>query len=345
MKKEKTINVASYDDDSIRVITDDIDRLREKFEMYIGYTGTMAFLHLIKEVLQNSIDEAVSDISPCDEIFIYYYVKKKEIRIVDNGRGIPLSKIVAVCSYIQSSGKFNKGDNNAYKFSAGLNGVGLTAANALSKSLKVVVTRDGKRKEVSFEYGRVVNEKEENFKSDTTSTDITFIPDEKILGPVDLDYHALLDLAEAMSHLSRTKIHVHIHAPGKDGDINKTFKSNGIVDALVNMVGKSNLLMEPLYFRKEDADKNIEVAMCYVSNTTQEQVLSYANYCTTVDHGTPLTGVKAGLSLAMGSYVKDNILNKKEKETLDITGDDCRSGWACVINVNHIKPSFVGQVK
>lgn len=336
---------SSYGDDSIIVITDDIDRLRKKFEMYIGYTGTMAFLHLIKEVLQNSIDEAVSDVSPCDEIFIYYNEKKKEIRIVDNGRGIPLSKIEAVCSYIQSSGKFEKGDDNAYKYSAGLNGVGLTAANALSKWLTVVVIRDGLKKEVKFKCGRVVDSKEVKFKSDTTSTDITFVPDEDVLGPVDLDYHALLDLAEAMSHLSRTKIHVHIHTKGKDGDINKTYKSNGIVDALVDMVGKNNLLMEPLYFRKEDKDKNIEVAMCYVSNTTNEQVLSYANYCTTVDHGTPLTGVKAGLSSAMTKYVKENILNKKEKETLDISGDDCRCGWACVINVNHIKPSFVGQVK
>lgn len=342
--KNKTKKVASYNDDDIQVIMDDVLRLRERFEMYIGYNGTLAFLHLIKEVLQNSIDEAVAKGSSCDEILIDYNVKKKSVKIIDNGRGIPIKKIVAVCTYLQSSGKFKKGEDNAYKFSAGLNGVGLTAANALSKMCIVTVQRDGIKYRAEFKEGRLVKEGKIG-TSNKTGTEVEFIPDESVLGPVDLDYNVLLELAETMSHLSKIKIKVHVTAPGKDGDINKTYKSNGIVDALIDLAGKKNMLIDPIYFKQETKDKTIEVAMTYVSDCPTEQVLSYCNYCTTVDHGTPLAGVKAGLTQVMSKFIRENCMNKNEQKSLQITGDDCRTGWTCVINVNHIKPSFVGQVK
>ena len=345
-KKTEVTAGNSYTEDDITVIKDDILRLRKRPEMYIGYIGSKAFLHITKEILQNSIDEAVAmgSYGKQVEIWIYYNQKKNIMRIVDNGRGMPIGKIVDICSYIQASGKFDKGKNNAYEFAAGLNGVGATATNALSDYFKVVVCRDGVKHETLFKKGRVVTDKNIG-KSKDTGTDIEFKPDESILGKVELEYTTVLDLAETMAHLTKTKIHVHITGiPGKDGDVNKTFKSNGIVDKLVDLAGK-NMLIDPIYMRKETTDKNIEIAMTYVSNRSEELVVSYANYCTTVDHGTPLVGVKQGLTQVMVDYIKENCLSKKEKETLQITGDDCRSGWVCVINANHINPSFVGQVK
>lgn len=339
-RKEKV-----YDDDSLQVIKDDILRLQERFGMYIGYKGWRAFLHLIKEVLQNSIDEG--GVVKMDEIFIDYTQKTKTIVIEDQGRGIPLGKIVDAATYIQSSGKFNK---QAYGISAGLNGVGLTAANALSKYMIITVCRDGVKKQVKFEKGRVVSEKVLG-KSSKTGTRIEFSPNEDVIGTANLDPNEILQLAEFMNYLSKIPIKVHISALGKDGDINKKFNSkNGIIDLLIKNAGKSQLI-NPIYFKSEIRNKQdelymtIEVAMTYVSDATAENVTSFANYCTLLDHGTPLIGLKHGMTQALTKYIKNNCLTEKEKKELTITGDDCRVGWVCVINANHENPEFVGQVK
>lgn len=208
----------------------------------------------------------------------------------------------------------------------------------------MVICRDGEKHEFKFVEGYLKSQKVIG-KTKETGTDIEFHPSEDVLGKIDLPHTAVLELAEVMAHLSRVKIKVHITPLGKDGDINKIFKSNGIVDALINLAGRKNMLIDPIYFRKEIEDKRVEVAMTYVSNSTEENVLSYANYCTTVDHGTHVSGVKTGLTRVFTKYIKDNLLNAKEKEKLQISGDDCRSGWVCVVNADHLVPSFVGQVK
>lgn len=346
----------AYNNNSIVVIRDDIDRIRKRPEAYIGYRHWMAFIHLIKEVLQNIIDESAVDDSEldigehrCDQGLIDFDERTKEITLIDNGRGIPLDMIYDICTVLQSSGKYDKGKGSAYRKASGENGMGLTCVCALSKKFVVSSTREGKKKTLTFECGRLISEIIEDVKTKKTGTSITFIPDEQILLSIKTDYKQLLGLCETMSYLSKIALTVHVTTKSSK-DINEVYiAKNGIVD----MVGTLTVdpICKPIYIEYDGEDMGMECAFLYdpenklAGENGGNLILSYANFCTTIQGGTHVEGFKAGLSSFMIKYIKDNCMNKKELNDLNILGDDVRSDLVAVVNVYLEKASFVGQVK
>lgn len=342
MAKKKA---AVYDESSIQVIKDDIKRLQERYNMYIGYSQLKAFLHLLKEILQNSLDECMVEESTGDHVLIRYDEKTKIASVIDNGRGIPHGAIINAFTYIQSSGKFNKGEGSAYKYAAGENGVGGTATNALSNFMIVTSYRDGKSHTVHFKEGVPIEEKTEKCPKNQYGTTVTFQINEKYTGKFDGEQRkAVVELAETMAYLvPGVKISTEIFT-AKGKVTHDSFKpKNGIIDLLNKMVGKAKVI-DPIYFTDEAEDKTIEVALSY-SPHMDETIQSFANYCTTVDHGTHVVGFRTGVSNVFGRFVRDEILSKTEKEKLQVTSDDVKSGLVAVVNARHTKAHFIGQVK
>lgn len=340
--------VNKYDESNIKVITIDVERIKNNYNMYIGYSGEKATIHLFKEVLQNAIDEITGLHSKnpiINEIRCEYDEPNKVFTVIDNGRGIPHGSIVDVCTFIQSSGKFKKGEDQAYNFSAGLNGVGLTAVSALSTVMTVISKRDGKESRVVFKEGYVIDQKVTPInENEQTGTTIVFQPNEKILGKIDLKAELLMQLCNEMSYLAKgIKIIFYAVKKGKDSSINTIFYSeNGIVDRL-NTMSKAKI-MKPIIIKDSTDDKRVEIALTYDSESATEEIVSYANFCTTIDHGTHVVGFRYGLSNALTKLTKEQ-MSEKELKKLDISSDDVKSGLRAVINFDHRNPEFVGQVK
>jgi len=336
----------AYNEDSIEVIEVDVERIKERLNMYIGYTNAKAVIHLIKEIIQNSLDESMVEDSTCDEITVLYDETTKIASIIDNGRGIPHGSIVKAFTYIQSSGKFKKGKDSSYKYAAGENGVGGTATNALSNFMEVTSFRNGKSFKVRFENGYPVSEEWGKCPKSKTGTIVTFQCNEDIIGKYDGAIGGpVTDLCEILAYLVRgVKIVSEITPKKGKKVIRHEFKpKNGIVDLLAKAAGK-DMIMEPVYFYVEDEDKTVEVALTY-SPHVEENIISFANYCTTVDHGTHVQGFKTGLSNVVGKFVREEVLSKTEKDKLNISTDDVKMGLVAIVNARHVEAHFIGQVK
>lgn len=350
------MSIIKYDENDIDVVYDDIARIQKKYSMYIGYSNTAGFMHLIKEILQNCIDETKVKGTKCDEILVDYYEREKRITIIDNGRGIPHGKLIACATVLHSSGKFKKGDDSSYKIAAGTNGVGLTCTNALSYVCEIISYRDGKKMSVRFEKGHVVDTIMDTAPKNKTGTSVSFIPNEDILGSIDLTSEMAIDLLDTMAYLSAVKTKIHITK--KNGkDVNKLIHyKNGIADLLDGLVNKP--LIKPIRMqaslKDEYGDKDVDIIMTYVSDIksgltinhtgSKDFILSYANFCTTIDGGTHAKGFIQGLNKVLPKFVKDNHLNKKDKD-LTIIPDDVREGLVVIINIGHTDAKFIGQMK
>lgn len=342
-------NKIEYDESSITSIIDDILRIRTRHQQYIGYDGILAVIHLLKEGLQNSIDEAAAaDI--CNKIFVTANEITNELTIEDNGRGIPQGALEDVCTIIQSSGKFNKGADSSYSKAAGENGVGLTCINGLSTQCTVISIRDNKRKTINFEKGKKVNEKIEDVKSSKTGTIIKFIPDKEILGDYKLDRKKIFELCQTMSYLGKIKITCN-YTTSNGKIIEEEYNSkNGIID-LLNDITTDERTMKPVRFVNEDPEKGLAIEAVFTYDPENPLVkenggcyiLSYANFCTTVSGGTHVNGFKDGIYQYFNNVIDKNFSKKKGNTT--IKGDDCRDGMVAVINVYLLRASFVGQVK
>lgn len=355
--KESEDNLPSskkYDESNIKVITIDVERIKKRPHMYIGYSGDDAAKHLFKEVLQNSLDEITklletsntSD-SILNEVRCEYDEPNKVFTVIDNGRGIPHGSIIDVCTALQSSGKFEKGRDEAYDFASGLNGVGLTAVNALSTVMTVISKRDGQESRVVFKEGYVADHKVTNIsKKEHPGTTIVFQPNENILGKIKLSAEPLMQLCNELSYLAKgVKIIFYAIKKGKDSSINTIFYSkNGIVDRL-DMMSKAKV-MKPIIIRNVSGDGNqrVEIALTYNPDSDTEEIVSYANFCTTIDHGTHVVGFRYGVSNALTRLTKEQ-MTERELKKLNITADDTKSGLTAVINFDHREPEFVGQVK
>ena len=342
--------MSNYTEKDIQIIKDDVEKIKVGHDMYIGCNKWDAVIHLLKEVLQNSIDEAANEDSPCDEIFVDVDEQTKAITISDNGRGIPLGVMEQICTLIQSSGKFKKGSGNAYKFSAGKFGVGITAVNALSVKFIMIVMRDGIKKTNTFEFGHIVDSKTEKCPKSKHGTTISFIPNEEILGKAKYNHEDVLNLCETMTYLSKVNIMCHVYTKNGKDISEKYVSKNGIKDLITKLC--PDKIIKPIYIRQEETDKMVEVAFTYApesevlkNNGNQPFILSYANYCTTVEGGTHEVGFRQGLANAMTKFVKENCLNKKEANKLNIIADDTRVGLVAVVNILHINPEFSGQIK
>jgi len=338
-----------YSADSIQAL-EGIEHVRKRPSMYIGDLSTRGLHHLVYEVVDNSIDEAMA--GHCSEISIQINTDKS-ISIEDNGRGIPVgihkkegvSALEVVMTKIGAGGKFDK---DSYKVSGGLHGVGVSVVNALSEVLTANVYRDGKEYQQIYKKGKPDSKVKEIGKSDKKGTLITFKPDKDIFKEViDFEYDILSNRMRELSFLNKgvtISITDNREETKKGEKKSETFHSKEGLSEFIKYIDKSR---EPIISNiiKMESEKNnipVEVAMIYNSSFS-ENLHSYVNNINTHEGGTHLSGFRRGLTHTLKKYADSSGLTDKLK--FDISGDDFREGLTAVISVKVAEPQFEGQTK
>ena len=338
-----------YSADSIQAL-EGMEHVRKRPSMYIGDIGSRGLHHLVYEVVDNSIDEAMAGY--CSEITIQIN-KDKSISIEDNGRGIPVgihkkegvSALEVVMTKIGAGGKFDK---DSYKVSGGLHGVGVSVVNALSQELTANVYRDGKEYEQTYKKGKPDSKVKEVGKSDKKGTLVTFKPDKDIFKEVtDFEYEILSNRMRELSFLNKgltISITDNRVETKKGEEKSETFHSKEGLSEFIKYLDESR---EPIISNiiKMEGEKNdipVEVAMIYNSSFS-ENLHSYVNNINTHEGGTHLSGFRRGLTHTLKKYADSSGLTDKLK--FDISGDDFREGLTAVISVKVAEPQFEGQTK
>ncbi|PAV12086.1 DNA topoisomerase IV subunit B [Methanosarcina spelaei] len=331
-----------YDASHIQVL-EGLEAVRKRPSMYIGSTDSRGLHHLVYEVVDNSIDEALAGF--CTRVNVTIN-PDGSVTVLDNGRGIPIdphpfhkkSALEVVMTVLHAGGKFDK---NTYKVSGGLHGVGVSVVNALSEWLEVEVSRDGKRYYQRYIRGKPEADVQEIGTSDTTGTKTTFKPDANIFETLDFDYETLSNRLRELAFLNRglTISLQDLRTPEEQAE---TFAyEGGIVEFVKYLNNKKQPLHDPIYFERQRDDMVVEIAMQYTSSYT-ENVYSFANNINTHEGGTHIIGFKTALTRVTNDYIK---ANKLSKEDLKLTGDDVREGLTAIISVKLMEPQFEGQTK
>ena len=342
-------NSRHYDEGDIRVL-EGLEAVRLRPGMYIGSTGPRGLHHLVYEVVDNSVDEALAGF--CDKISVSIH-KDNSITVVDNGRGIPIGKhpkekiptVEVVLTILHAGGKF---DGEGYKVSGGLHGVGVSCVNALSSRLEVQVKRDGGIHEMAFERGKTVAKLHQVGTAKNTGTSITFWPDPEIFtDTTEFDYNTLANRFREMAFLNKGLYIELTDERETDEEGNYRFESfqysGGIVDFVKYLNNGKETLNKPIYFEAENADGTVEVAMQWTTGFSPNGVLAFANNINTHEGGTHLEGFKHALTKTINDYARAKGL-LKEKDS-NLTGDDAREGLAAIISVKLHDPQFEGQTK
>ena len=345
----------NYGADAIQVL-EGLDPVRKRPGMYIGTTGPRGLHHLVYEVVDNSVDEALAGY--CDHIKVFIH-PDNSITVVDNGRGIPVEKhkkekiptVEVVLTILHAGGKFG---GSGYKVSGGLHGVGVSVVNALSLRTEVRVRRDGKEYEIAFERGKTVEKLHEIGSAQDTGTTVTFWPDPEIFTETTIyDYETLQARLREVAFLNKN-IKIELVDERSDPKANtssllaeprsETFQyAGGIVDFTKWLTEGKETLNKPIYFEAENEDGTVEVAMQWTSTYSTNMVMSFANNIHTIEGGTHLEGFKQGLTRTVNEYARSKGI-LKEKDS-NLTGDDTREGLAAVISVKLHDPQFEGQTK
>ena len=338
-----------YSADSIQAL-EGMEHVRKRPSMYIGDVGSRGLHHLVYEVVDNSIDEAMAGY--CSAISIEIN-KDSSLTVEDNGRGIPVgihkkegvSALEVVMTKIGAGGKFDK---DSYKVSGGLHGVGVSCVNALSQLLVAKVFRDGKEYEQSYSKGKANAPVKEVGKSDKTGTLVTFTPDKEIFKEVtEFDYEILSNRMRELSFLNKglTISITDNRSKDKDGNpVSETFHSKEGLSEFIQYLDKGRVPIISSIIKME-GEKNgipVEVAMVYNSSFS-ENLHSYVNNIDTHEGGTHLTGFRRGLTNTLKKYADSSGLTDKLK--FDISSDDFREGLTAVISVKVAEPQFEGQTK
>lgn len=340
--------MAKFKDDDIRVIEDDLERLRERTTVYISYKGDKGALHLCKELINNAIDEAMSPKSPCKNIQIVFNEKENRLTVSDDGRGIPFQHIIDVVTKLQSSSNFGKTKEGAeVSLKAGENGIGLTAINALSEFLTIIVTREGKRGTFNFVDGRLQGEPiYEQADPNEHGTTAIFVPSEKYLGPCHIKEADLFSWLSLISHFVPSSKTIYYTPIKKKGDEKKTIKlkyANGPVKLLESNM-KKPLLSTTMNFKSNEP--NVQVCFNYdeADSTDGYNTISFCNWVHTIQHGEHVSGAKTGYCQAMMKIVP-TYMTENEKKKWNITFEDIRLGLCTEIFLFHNDPQFTGQTK
>jgi DNA gyrase subunit B len=333
-----------YGADAITVL-EGRDAVRKRPAMYIGSTGDLGLHHLVYEVVDNSVDEALAGF--CDTIEVTIHMDNS-ITVVDNGRGIPTdihkqekrSAAEVVMTILHAGGKF---DSNSYKVSGGLHGVGVSCVNFLSDWLKLEIWRDGKTHEMEFQKGIPVAPLKETGKTKKRGTKITFKPDEDIFDSTVYSFDRLSERLREKAFLNKG-IRIFIKDEREEGEKSHEFYYKGGIAEFVKHLNKnkSPLHDQPIYFEMVSDDLSIEVSMQY-NDSYDEKIFSFANNINTVDGGTHLSGFRGALTRTINNYAESSGLLKNTKVTL--SGDDVREGLVAVISVKIPQPQFEGQTK
>jgi DNA gyrase subunit B len=313
--------------------------------MYIGSTGDIGLHHLVYEVVDNSVDEALAGY--CDTIEVTIHMDNS-ITVIDNGRGIPTdmhkqegrSAAEVVMTVLHAGGKF---DSNSYKVSGGLHGVGVSCVNFLSEYLKLEIWRDGKTHEMEFEAGIPVAPLKQTGTTTKRGTKITFRPDSSIFETTVYSFEKLSERLREKAFLNKG-IRIFIKDEREEGEKSHEFYYKGGIAEFVKHLNKnkSPLHDEPLYFEHISDDLSIEVSMQY-NDSYDEKIFSFANNINTVDGGTHLSGFRGAITRTINNYAESSGMTKNAKVTL--SGDDVREGLVAVISVKIPQPQFEGQTK
>lgn len=313
--------------------------------MYIGSTGDIGLHHLVYEVVDNSVDEALAGY--CDTIEVTIHMDNS-ITVIDNGRGIPTdihkqegrSAAEVVMTVLHAGGKF---DSNSYKVSGGLHGVGVSCVNFLSEWLKLEIWRDGKTHEMEFQVGIPVAPLKETGTTSKRGTKITFKPDPEIFETTVYSFDKLSERLREKAFLNKG-IRIFIKDEREEDEKSHEFFYKGGIAEFVKHLNrnKSPLHDEPLYFEQIDDELSIEVSMQY-NDSYDEKIFSFANNINTVDGGTHLSGFRGAITRTINNYAETSGMTKNAKVVL--SGDDVREGLVAVISVKIPQPQFEGQTK
>jgi DNA gyrase subunit B len=334
----------AYDSSSITIL-EGRDAVRKRPAMYIGSTGEIGLHHIVYEVVDNSIDEALAGY--CDTIEVTIHLDNS-ITVIDNGRGIPVdehkkskrSAAEVVMTKLHAGGKF---DSNAYKVSGGLHGVGVSCVNFLSEVLHLEIWRDGKTYEQEYARGIPVAPLKQTGKTRKRGTKVTFKPDAQIFTETAFSFDKLSERLREKAFLNKG-IRITIKDEREEPERSHEFYYKGGIAEFVKHLNKnkSTLHDKPIYFEKEGDALSIEVAIQY-NDAYDEKVYSFANNINTVDGGTHLSGFRSAFTRTINAYAQSSGLAKNFKSSL--TGDDVREGLVAVISVKLPQPQFEGQTK
>ncbi len=342
MSQEMDLN-NKYEAKNIQVLKG-LEAVRKRPSMYIGTTSQRGLHHLVYEVVDNSIDEALAGF--CKKIKIEL-LEGDKVRVTDDGRGIPVDihpseKIPGVevaMTMLHAGGKF---DRSTYKVSGGLHGVGVSVVNALSEYLEVEIFKEGKDYHQRYERGKKATKLKVVGDTKKTGTRITFRPDPKIFDTLEFDFEGLSSRFLELAYLN-AGIRI-VFTDERSGSKRKEiFEFSGGIKSFVEYLSDTKKpLHKPIYLAKEIKQTIIEIAMQY-TDSYQEAIFTYVNNINTHEGGTHLSGFKAALTRTLNDYAKKNNLLKKADFTL--SGDDVREGLTAVISIKMIDPQFEGQTK
>jgi len=334
--------VEQYTADQIKVL-EGLSAVRKRPAMYIGNTGLEGLHHLVQELVDNSIDEALAGY--CQKIEVIIHIDNS-VTVRDDGRGIPVDihekekrpAVEVVMTKLHSGGKF---DNKSYKFSGGLHGVGLSVVNALSEFVELEIKRDGKVYHQRYERGEAKTNLEVIGKSKTTGTQIRFKPDREIFETINFNFDILSQRLRELAFLNKgLSISIEDERTGKRHDF---FYKGGIISFIEYLNKNKNCLHpKPIYIQGVKNGVEVEIAFQYNDGYT-ENLFSFANNINTHEGGTHLIGFKTALTRTINQYATNYNLLKGVKES--ITGEDTREGLAGVISVKLTEPQFEGQTK
>jgi len=333
---------ATYDASSIKVL-EGLEAVRKRPAMYIGSTGEMGLHHLVYEVVDNSIDEALA--GHCTRVDVTIH-GDNSVTVIDNGRGIPVdyhkgekkSAAEVVMTKLHAGGKF---DSNSYKVSGGLHGVGVSCVNALSEELELEIWKDKKVYEQSYRRGKPTAPLKETGHTDRRGTKVTFKPDSTIFDTTDFNFDTLSQRLRELSFLNKGVV---ITISDERNDKKHEFQYSGGISEFVKHLNKNKEVLHhpPIYFEASKDSVTLELAIQY-NDTYTENVFSFANNINTVDGGTHLSGFRSALTRSINNYGQSAGLFKDVKENL--SGDDVREGLVAVVSVKLPQPQFEGQTK
>ncbi len=342
MSGEKIKENGGYDTDSIQVL-EGLAAVKKNPAMYIGSTDDRGLHHLVYEVVDNSIDEAMAGYCTLIQVILN---KNGSVTVIDDGRGIPVSKhnkynksgVELVMTTLHAGGKF---DSKAYKVSGGLHGVGVSVVNALSEWLEVKVRRNGDEYYQKYDHGAAISPLKKIGTSDKNGTSITFLPDPEIFETVEINYETISNRLKELAFLNAgLKIEIIDDRVG----LNEDFKFDGGIREFVQHINrnKTPLHPNPIYLKAEKEAVEVEISIQYTDGYT-ENIHTFANNINTHEGGTHLSGFKGAITRVLNDYGRRN--NLFEGIDFSLSGEDCREGITTVISCKVRRPQFEGQTK
>jgi DNA gyrase subunit B len=333
-----------YKAESIQVLKG-LEAVRKRPGMYIGSTSENGLHHLVYEVVDNSIDEALA--GHCDEINVTIHADNS-ITVTDNGRGIPVDVhptekmpgVELALTVLHAGGKFDK---NSYKVSGGLHGVGVSVVNALSERLEVIVERDGQRHHMAFVRGKTTKKLSVLGKTRTTGTTIRFKPDPEIFTVLEYNFTTLADRLRQLAFLNKG-VKITLKDEREDPARTETYFAKGGLVEFVQWLNRNKKAIhpKPVHFTTAKDDVDVDIALQYEEGYN-ENTFTFVNNINTHEGGTHLTGFKSALTRTINDIAKKT--NALKKEGFTLSGDDIREGLTCVLHVKVREPQFEGQTK